>query len=243
MNIATLSLLVFISIAVAKRLEQLGNKCLPGNNHKLSPSPEKSLLGCEVYKEKSCCTSEFTEELANSPIHKIGNFSWTQCNNTLSPRCEAFMVHIECFYRCSHNAIFWRNPNYPSAIKHAPVCASFCDGWFDACKNDLTCAKNWIIDFNMSAYGANTCKNPCKTFSQYFRGGKELCESMWGTSFVYKGTDCLQLNFTLPNPNDDLVKKLFGGSNGKPKSRSLACISSFKITALVINFVAFLSLK
>jgi len=95
----------------------------------------------------------------------------------------------------------------------------------------------------MSAYGANTCKNPCKTFSQYFRGGKDLCENMWGMSFVYNGTDCLQLNFTLPNPNDDLVKKLFGGSNGKPKSRSLACISSFKITALVINFVAFLSLK
>ena len=234
-------ILVSFLIAGTVSLEKK-NRCTPGNNHKLYPSPEDSLKGCNVYKENSCCTSEFTEDLATSPIHKIGNFSWTQCNNTLSPRCEAFMVHIECFYRCSHNTIFWSNPNYPAAILNAPVCASFCDDWFDACKNDLTCARNWLTDFNMSEYGENTCKTPCRNFSDYFVNGMSLCEDMWGSSFVYRETECLQLNFTLPNPNDDLVAKLFGDDGSSPKPTAFACTVTLKLSILAFNLFATLLL-
>ena len=192
------------------------DKCLPGENHKDAPSAEDSMQACQAYKENSCCTSDFTRRLANPPIRKIGNFSWTQCDNTLSRKCEEFMVNVECFYRCSHNTVLWKNPYYPSAILKAPVCAGFCDDWFDACKDDLTCAKNWITDFNMTANGENTCKQPCETFREYYNDGKDLCESMWGSSFVYRETDCLQLNFTAPNPNDKLVEKLFGENEIKP---------------------------
>jgi len=145
------------------------------------------------------------------------------------------MVSIECFYRCSHNTIYWENPAFPSAMLKAPICASFCNDWFDACKDDLTCAKNWLTDFNTTRPGdANTCINPCRNFSTYYSGGKELCENMWGSSFEYKETDCLQLNFTSPNPNDQLVEKLFGDV----KSRACACTASFVFAIIHVLFFA-----
>lgn len=208
---------LFMSAECLKRED----KCLPGEKHKDSPSAEESMVACQAYKSDSCCTSDFTKQLATSPVKKIDNFSWTPCNKTLSRKCESFMVSVECFYRCSRNAIFWRNPNYQSAILKAPICASFCDGWFEACKEDLTCAGNWISGFNTSRDGSNTCKDPCRNFSDYYVSGKDLCESMWGTlSFVYKETDCLQLNFTDPNPNDNLVEKLFGDKEKKPTNEA-----------------------
>ena len=210
-------------------------KCLAGDKHKDSLAPEESLFACQAYTQNSCCTRNFTKQLANSPIRKIDGFSWTPCNNTLSPKCEAFMVSIECFYRCSHNTIYWENPDFPSAMLNAPICAGFCDDWFDACKDDLTCAKNWLTDFNTTGPGnANTCKNPCRNFSDYYSGGKDLCESMWGSSFVYKETDCLQLNFTGPNPNDKLVEKLFGGNgNTTNTSDTTTTIAATATTATI----------
>ena len=231
------ALFVFIySLVLSTKSQERDNKCLPGEKHKEVPTPEDSLYACHAYKEHLCCTSDFTKQLANRPIRKIGNFSWTPCNKPLSPKCEDFLIGIECFYRCSHNAFFWENPNYPSAILNAPVCARFCDDWFDACKEDLTCAKNWLTGFNITADGVNTCKQPCRNFSDYYSDGKDLCENMWGSSFMYKETDCLQLNFTGPNPNNELVKKLFGENENKPKS----AVSS-RTASLLVFFPALFS--
>lgn len=207
MNTITVLALLGSLLTIPSAAHKGHGKCLPGAKHKESPSAEESMAACKSYKDASCCTSDFTRQLATPPIKKVGNFSWTPCNKTLSTKCEAFMVMVECFYRCSHNAYFWKNPYFTSAITKAPVCSGFCDGWFDACKDDLTCAKNWITDFKMEA-GVNNCKQPCKNFSDYYANGKDLCESMWGASFVYKKTNCLQMNFTSPNPNDALVEKL-----------------------------------
>ena len=33
-------------------------------------------------------------------------------------------------------------------IKDVPVCAEYCDAWFQACKDDLTCVENWLEDFH-----------------------------------------------------------------------------------------------
>lgn len=224
MNTVTVLVVAISLFMIANAAHKGHGKCLPGDKHKESPSGEESMAACKSYKDASCCTSDFTKQLATPPIKKVGKFSWTPCNNTLSPKCDAFMVMVECFYRCSHNTYFWKNPDYPSAIMKAPVCASFCNGWFDACKDDLTCAKNWITDFNKTETGVNTCKKPCKNFSDYFTNGKDLCESMWGTSFVYKETDCLQMNFTGPNPNDDLVKRLSEKSGALFFTVSLAAL-------------------
>lgn len=211
------SLLLIANAAIG---HEIGQRCLPGNNHKKYASAEENLLACKAYKNNSCCTSDFTRQLVPSPIKSIYNFSWTPCNNTLSARCEAFLVLIECFYRCSPDAIYWENPDFPSAIKKAPICASFCDEWYDACRYDLTCGRNWLTDFNVSADGVNTCKQPCKNFSAYFTNGKDLCEGKWGQTFVYKenDVDCLKMNITSPNQNDEVVKKRLSNKDAKGSS-------------------------
>ncbi|KAL9969929.1 hypothetical protein ACROYT_G022213 [Oculina patagonica] len=233
------AVLIFTSaLVVSTECLERQDKCLPGEKHKEAPSAEESMSACQAYKSDSCCTSDFTKQLASYPIRKIGNFSWTPCNKTLSRKCQAFMVDVECFYRCSHNAIFWKNPQYQSAMLKAPICASFCDGWFEACKEDLTCAKNWATGFNWTS-GINTCKQPCGNFSDYYTSGKDLCESIWGTTFVYKETDCLQLNLTdaKSNPNDKLVEKLFGEKGTKPKNG----LSALTVDLFLVYFVAVLS--
>lgn len=211
------SLLLIANAAIG---HEIGQRCLPGNNHKKYASAEENLLACKAYKNNSCCTSDFTRQLVPPPVKSIYNFSWTPCNNTLSARCEAFLVLIECFYRCSPDAIYWENPDFPSAIKKAPICASFCDEWYDACRNDLTCGRNWLTDFNVSADGVNTCKQPCRNFSAYFTNGKDLCEGKWGQTFVYKenDVDCLKMNITSPNQNDEVVKKRLGNKDAKGSS-------------------------
>lgn len=211
------SLLLIANAAIG---HEIGQRCLPGNNHKKYASAEENLLACKAYKNNSCCTSDFTRQLVPSPIKSIYNFSWTPCNNSLSARCEAFLVLIECFYRCSPDAIYWENPDFPSAIKKAPICASFCDEWYDACRYDLTCGRNWLTDFNFSADGVNTCKQPCRNFSAYFTNGKDLCEGKWGQTFVYKenDVDCLKMNITSPNQNDEVVKKRLGNKDAKGSS-------------------------
>lgn len=211
------SLLLIANAAIG---HEIGQRCLPGNNHKKYASAEENLLACKAYKNNSCCTSDFTRQLVPPPVKSIYNFSWTPCNNTLSARCEAFLVLIECFYRCSPDAIYWENPDFPSAIKKAPICASFCDEWYDACRYDLTCGRNWLTDFNVSADGVNTCKQPCKNFSAYFTNGKDLCEGKWGQTFVYKenDVDCLKMNITSPNQNDEVVKKRLSNKDAKGSS-------------------------
>ena len=229
------SLLLIANAAIG---HEIGQRCLPGNNHKKYASAEENLLACKAYKNNSCCTSDFTRQLVNPPIKSIYNFSWTPCNNTLSARCEAFLVLIECFYRCSPDAIYWENPDFPSAIKKAPICASFCDEWYDACRDDLTCGRNWLTDFNVSADGVNTCKQPCKNFSAYFTNGKDLCEGKWGQTFVYKenDVDCLKMNITSPNQNGEVVKKRL--SNKDAKGSSLVSRASLVLVWVTSLFTA-----
>ncbi len=59
----------------------------------------------------------------------------------------------------------WQNI-YPSSLANLPVCREFCDAWFEACADDMTCVKNWITDWN-NVDGQNLCPNNppvCKTY-------------------------------------------------------------------------------
>ncbi len=37
---------------------------------------------------------------------------------------------------------YWQDPNFPAFALGLPVCGSFCDAVFEACKNDRFCMKN-----------------------------------------------------------------------------------------------------
>ena len=51
----------------------------------------------------------------------------------------------------------WRLNPYPSALANLPICYEFCDEWFNACASDMTCAVNWISDWDY-VNGVNQCK-------------------------------------------------------------------------------------
>ncbi|XP_013411266.1 riboflavin-binding protein [Lingula anatina] len=207
---------VLAVIAAAAQLSsatfQRRDECLAGVNHKSRPGPEPYLRACRTYRNSACCTPQFTRQLAASPITKVGDTNWNLCGQ-LSARCERHMVATECFYRCSPNIVHWASPNYPAATVRVPICASDCDAWFDACKDDFTCAENWLTDWNFTKSGEKQCKGPCKTFAETYKDGRGLCQKMWALSLDYS-TDsnrCMKLKWDgrQGNPNNDAVQRIF----------------------------------
>ena len=71
-------------------------KCIDGPHHKDKPSPEgPDYVECHSWKEKSCCTAEFTAELQSNKVEVLYNFSWNHCKNLSQVRFtirETFLV-------------------------------------------------------------------------------------------------------------------------------------------------------
>nr|XP_056700763.1 riboflavin-binding protein-like [Euleptes europaea] len=188
-------ILLFIVLAVSAKKSP---RCLKGATHKPRATPEPDMQECTIYGKSSCCHANFTEELAQSPVIKVHNTYWNRCGN-LSKSCESYMKKMECFYRCSPLAAHWAHRNYSAAIESVPICQQFCDGWYEACKNDLTCVSNWLTDWETDEKGENNCKNECIPYSQMYSNGTDMCESMWGNSLKVSESSCRCLNL---NEND-----------------------------------------
>ncbi|KAM8930413.1 riboflavin-binding protein-like [Pelodytes ibericus] len=170
------------------------NICLLGKHHKAVPGPESGLQECALYAGFSCCHANFTEKLSHTPVIEVDNYYWNRCGN-LSKACEDYMKKIECFYQCSPSTVHWIHPNISSAIQHVPLCQSFCDSWFEACRSDLVCAHNWIFDWIIDESG-NHCKNECIPYSEMYVNGTDLCQSAWGNSFQTSSSPCHCLDMT-----------------------------------------------
>ena len=117
------------------------------------------------------------------------------------------MQHQECFYNCDP-VVERFAVGEDVQIYRLPVCASYCDEWFDACKDDYTCAVNWVVRFFIYIEtGQNVCppNHTCRTFAEVYGNGKGLCNNMFGITFIYSEDkdNCTVLNFptNLPNPN------------------------------------------
>ncbi|XP_068711228.1 riboflavin-binding protein-like isoform X2 [Montipora foliosa] len=178
-------------------------ECIEGPLHKDKPSPEgQGYVECLSWKENSCCTAEFTQELQRNKVEVLYNFSWNHCNN-LSQACEQFIKDEECFWQCEPNLIKWHTGQ--GALNRVPICSSYCDEWFEACKDDMTCAQDWINGFNFSSnvYSCPT-NSRCRTFSEVYKDGKGLCNTMWANSFHYETSkNCMVMKFSGDaNPND-----------------------------------------
>jgi len=121
---------------------------------------------------------------------------------TLSPQCEKYFVEEGCFYECDKNMGKWRKhadcttPNSTKAgdngwqIEAMPIKASYCDGWYEACKLDTVCAGPTFNIFEQPECLALNDKNNntagCKKFGDIYKSGKDVCEVMWGGSFKYE---------------------------------------------------------
>jgi folate receptor len=71
----------------------------------------------------------------------------------MKPECEAYFRYEACFYECEPAAGLFRKwtdaqvadkENNPDAntwqMEGMPIKASFCDGWLDACRDDMFCS-------------------------------------------------------------------------------------------------------
>ncbi|KAK6484406.1 riboflavin-binding protein-like [Huso huso] len=204
MKLAAGCLFVLFSIVSCHK-----DKCLDGKDHRKYPSADPNMKECTIYSncdlnpvpQRPCCYGNFTEQLV-SPVLIVDNTHWDRCGK-LSEKCEVFMKKIECFYQCSPHAAHWINPNYTVGILLAPLCLNFCDNWFEACKDDLTCARNWLTDFDWN-YDGNHCRNSCVPYSQMYKNGRDLCQSMWGQSFTVSESPCRCLRL---DGRDEVVMK------------------------------------
>lgn len=152
--------------------------CLQDGKHKTTPGPEPHLSECGLYADNSCCTEEHIQDVSYVPSASSKNEPWDKCG-PLSSECENFLKRVSCFYRCSPDAARWPHPQRRSYIQAVPLCHSFCRDWFDACRMDMTCARNWARD----PRGLN-CTGTCVQYQQMYQHGRDLCESLWGDAFM-----------------------------------------------------------
>uniref|UniRef100_K7FZF8 Folate receptor-like domain-containing protein n=1 Tax=Pelodiscus sinensis TaxID=13735 RepID=K7FZF8_PELSI len=138
----------------------LSGHCLAGGKHKAAPGPEGHLGICQLYAANACCSSKVAQEISSTPL----NIYWNRCGN-LSPRCEQYLQRVECFYCCSPSAARWPHPQRPTAVLEVPLCLSFCEKWYTACQDDLTCAHNWVSDWQRGPQG-NNCSQDCVSYHQ-----------------------------------------------------------------------------
>ena len=122
--------------------------------------------------------------------------------------------------------------NMTGYIQNVPVCASYCDAWFEACKDDFTCVEDWLDDFDYAVDGNNSCpaNSTCVTFREMYGNGEGLCNRMWGVAFYYStNTDnCTVMAFdnTMDNPN----YRLFPAS-GSP---SVVTLGSSAVVVMIL---------
>ncbi|NWS55763.1 RBP protein, partial [Chunga burmeisteri] len=190
--------------------------CLEGDTHKVKPGPEPNMRECTLYSKSSCCYADFTKQLAHSPVIKVNNNYWNRCGQ-LSKSCEDFTKKIECFYRCSPHAARWMDPSYTAAIQSVPLCQSFCDDWYEACKDDSICVHNWLTDWEWDESGENRCKNKCIPYSEMYANGTDMCQNMWGESFKVSKSSCLCLQM---NKKDMMAIKYLRSESSEESSSS-----------------------
>jgi len=206
-------------------------QCLNGKRQKEKPSAESNLAACQRYSEFGCCNAKTTNYIAKED-QKMGSFSWNLCGQ-LSPSCHKFMRRMECFYQCSPYTWLWQHPTRKGGMQKVPVCGSFCDDWFSACKDDMTCAKDWLDDFEKEEKETkksvrNKCPkdSKCRKFSEVFENGKAMCNQMWGDSLDYKDKDvisdeCFDVDFEGRNPNWAVATKKYISSHLQKKTKML----------------------
>ena len=161
-----------------------------------SRSDIKGITFCKPWKNNTCCNAQTDKLIHRSGQVEVDGTKWDLCGK-LSKQCEKYFKYETCFYECSPDLEKyispWRNME---RYKGVPTCATSCDQWYNACKHDMVCAKNWNKDFKWRRTG-NECRKgyPCKSFEEMYGSGKSLCNNIWSNTLVYTEdcSDCLKL--------------------------------------------------
>ena len=179
-------------------------------------TPNSSVCTCGSYYSSSCCTMSYVKAVAAGPDQIYAGWSFNQCGKIMSSKCRAYMEAQECSYGCDPRLSqrYYNLYNAPANFTSIPVCASYCDAWFDACADDVTCSYNWgtwpTIGTGSSLYICNTTPTDasivtsspsgvpfqtCKTFRETFRNSRGLCGNggsfpssdagLWNNAYTY----------------------------------------------------------
>ena len=126
------------------------NSCHLDYYHKATPSEEDdNFTECHPWKQSSCCYQETVSDVDAINQAYGAEYHWDRCG-PLSQACERFFVQEACFYECSPNIGLFRkyHPNTFNSsndshnaweVEGMPIKASYCNAWFDACRNDYFC--------------------------------------------------------------------------------------------------------
>jgi len=195
--------------------EELLNWCIDSDNHKSKPSQEDQLHGqCSPWKERSCCTHSTTYKAHTTNMY---NFDVDHCANVkpMSDKCKTHFMQDLCFFECEPNVGPWtakvKMKTRRERFYKVPLCASDCDVWFNACRDDYTCTDNWMLNFRWKD-GKNLCpsESTCRKFSDIYRSSAEFCEKVWDYSWKYTPDTmpCMRIwfNGTVGNPNEQVAR-------------------------------------
>jgi len=161
--------------ATARALGKLGaaahDTCHLDSKHKDAPGPEPdTFTECHPWKNEACCSHDTAESRTKLNEGYGKEYHWDRCG-ALSPECDRFFVHEQCFYMCDANLGLYRkfhgsalplrpgtqpynasDENHNQWQIHAmPIKASYCDAWFTACHADKFCASGGGSYFSCGA--------------------------------------------------------------------------------------------
>ena len=156
------------------------------------------------------------------------------------------MQDEECFYQCEPMLGYFQIGT-TGHIQNVPVCADYCDAWFDACRDDLTCVENWLEDLVLhvtDGHGNNSCpaNSTCTTFRERYGNGEGLCNRMWGKAFIYSTNmdNCTVMafnnnpNYRLTFPHSDIITTPPQSDIPTSASTSVVIYGSLLLTSLLI---------
>ncbi|XP_013408667.1 riboflavin-binding protein-like [Lingula anatina] len=102
--------------------------------------------------------------------------------------------------------LMYEHPDFDH-LDQAPICASQCEEWWDACKEEYTCHRNWITDMDWGGEEINSCKegSVCKKYKEFYSSAADFCNTIWHNAYkvVPDSEPCMVFTFdtSKPNPN------------------------------------------
>lgn len=131
------------------------DKCHLKYYHKDFPSPEDDKMSeCHPWQNNACCNSDTVESGSALNAAYGPGYEWDRCG-PMSEACERFFVQEACLYECEPSAGLYRkfkedqfaDPDYNEwQLFKMPIKKSYCNAWYDACKNDYFCGKGSFFE-------------------------------------------------------------------------------------------------
>ncbi|XP_013408684.1 folate receptor gamma [Lingula anatina] len=212
LSLVLLNIQVLVEADEPKTADDYMNMCITlpvegASKTEASPEPD---LECPSFREKSCCNTNATADFLKTHVwESVINFDHCPGKPRLSPDCARLMHQEMCFYACSPNLGPWIVKAYAHPdldhLNHAPLCASQCEEWWNACKEEYTCHKDWITDMVWGKL--HSCKKDavCKKYKEFYSSAADFCSTIWHGDYkvVPDSEPCLVFTFdtSKSNPN------------------------------------------